>query len=141
MAIGVHSITFQIEACKNETEAIKLITYIKENGCKVGIAINAKTPIEKIYEYVPHVHKILIMTVEAGKGGQELITETLEKIKELNKYIYENNYETDIQVDGGINSKTASKVINAGANILVSGNYIISSNDYQESIKILKNCQ
>lgn len=141
LTMGVHSITFQIEACKNETEAIQLITYIKENGCKVGVAVNAKTPIEEIYEYVPHVHKILIMTVEAGKGGQQLIPETLEKIKELNKFIYENNYETDIQVDGGINEQTAQKAINAGANILVSGNYITNSIDYQKSIKTLKMCQ
>ena len=138
LAMGVHSITFQIEACKNETEAIKLIQYIKENDCKVGIAVNAKTPIEKIYEYVPHVHKILVMTVEAGKGGQKLIPETLDKIKELNKFIYENNYETDIEADGGINDKTAQSVIDAGANILVSGNYIIASDNYKQAIESLK---
>ncbi len=138
LAMGVHSITFQLEACKNETEVIKLIKYIKENGCKVGIAVNANTPIEKVYEYVPHVHKILVMTVEAGKGGQKLIPKTLDKIRELNKFIYENNYETDIQADGGINNETAQKVIAVGANILVSGNYIINSDNYKQAIESLK---
>lgn len=136
--IGVNSITFQIEACKKEKQIQELITYIKQNNCKVGIAISPKTSIDKIYKYIPYIHKVLIMTVEPGKGGQDLIPETIEKIKELNKFVYENGYDIDIQVDGGINDKTASKVIEAGANILVAGNYIISSDNFSKAIKKLK---
>lgn len=134
----VNSITFQIEACKNEKEVLKQISYIKQNNCKVGLAISPKTKIEKVYEYLPFIHKIIVMTVEPGKGGQELIPETIEKIEALNKFIYENGYEVDIEVDGGINDKTAKRVIDAGANIIVAGSYIINSEDYTKTIKILK---
>lgn len=136
--IGVNCITFHIEACKNEMEVLKQISYIKQNNCKVGIAINPKTNIEQVYEYIPYIHKVLIMTVEPGKGGQELLPETINKIAELNKFIYENGYEVDIQVDGGINDKNAKQLIEAGANILVAGVYIINSEDYGKAIKILK---
>lgn len=136
--IGVNCITFHIEACKNEMEVLKQISYIKQNNCKVGLAINPKTDIEKVYEYLPYIHKVLIMTVEPGKGGQELLPETLNKIAELNKFIYENGYEVDIQVDGGINDKNAKQVIEAGANIIVAGIYIINSENYAKAIKTLK---
>lgn len=136
--IGVNCITFHIEACKNEMEVLKQISYIKQNNCKVGLAVSPKSNIEKIYEYLPYIHKILIMTVEPGKGGQELLPETIQKIANINKFIYENGYEVDIEVDGGINDKNAKQVIEAGANILVAGSYIINSEDFGKAIKILK---
>ena len=138
LALEVNCISFQIEACKNENEVYELIKYIKDNNCKVGIAINPKTNIEKVYEYVPYVHKIIVMTVEAGKGGQELIPETKKKIFELNKFVYENGYDIDIEADGGINGINAKDVTDVGANILVAGSYIINMNNYVEAIKILK---
>ena len=87
---------------------------------------------------MPYIHKVIIMTVEPGKGGQELIPETIQKIEALNKFIYENSYEVDIEVDGGINEKNAKEVTNAGANILVAGSYITNSKDYAKAIKMLK---
>ncbi len=136
--LEVNSITFQIEACKNEMEVLKQISYIKQNNCKVGIAISPKTNIEKVYEFMPYIHKVIIMTVEPGEGGQQLIPETIQKIQALNKFIYENSYEVDIEVDGGINEKNAKEVTNAGANILVAGSYITNSKDYAKAIKRLK---
>ncbi len=134
----VNCITFQIEACRKEKKVQELIAYVKENNCKVGLAINPKTPIEELYEYIPYIHKVIVMTVEPGKGGQELIPETISKIFSLNKFIYENGYEVDIQVDGGINERTANQVIDVGANILVAGSYIINSDDFSKAIKTLK---
>ena len=90
--IEVNCITFQIESCKTEMEILKQISYIKQNNCKVGLAISPKTDIENIYKYLEYIHKVIIMTVEPGKGGQELIPATIEKIKALNKFIYENGY-------------------------------------------------
>ena len=81
---------------------------------------------------------VLIMTVEPGKGGQSMIPETINKIKELNKFIYENGYDVDIMVDGGINDITYKEVVDAGANILVSGSYIVNAKDYKEAIEKLK---
>ena len=81
---------------------------------------------------------ILVMTVEPGLGGQKLIPETLEKVKKLKEYIEENNVQIDIEVDGGINIETAEMTKQAGANILVSGSYIIKSEDYKKTILELK---
>lgn len=131
-------ITFHIEAVKSKEEALEVIKYIKDNNSRVGIAIKPKTPIEEIYEFLPYIHMILVMTVEPGFGGQGLIPETVEKVKKLKKYIDKNNIEIDIQVDGGINQDTAHLVKAAGANILVSGSAIVKSNDYKKTIENLK---
>ena len=131
-------ITFHIEAVKSKEEAYEIIKFIKENNVKVGISIKPNTRIEEIYEFIPYVHMILVMTVEPGLGGQKLIPETLEKVKKLKEYIEENNVQIDIEVDGGINIETAEMTKQAGANILVSGSYIIKSEDYKKTILELK---
>lgn len=137
-AIEPNIITFHIEACKDKEEIMKNINMIKEKGVRVGIAIKPETPIEKIYEYLPYIHMCLIMTVEPGKGGQTLIADMIAKIENLKKYIDENNLETDIEVDGGINLKTAKRVKDAGANILVAGTAILMATDYKVIIDELK---
>ncbi len=131
-------ITFHLEACKNKEEVRKHINYLQENGIKCGISIKPNTNVEEIYEFLPYMHLCLVMTVEPGKGGQSLIPETIEKVKQLKKYIEENNLETYIEVDGGINSKTADTVKQAGADILVAGSAIINSENFKETIEELK---
>ena len=137
-------ITFHLEAIKNsdkekeKEEILNIIKYIKDNNCKVGIAIKPDTKIEEVYEFLPYIHMCLIMTVEPGKGGQELIETTIGKIKTLKKYIDENDIEIDIEVDGGINLATANKVKEAGANILVSGTAILMAKDYKVIIDELR---
>ena len=131
-------ITFHIEATKEKDRTMKIIKDLKENQIKAGLAISPDTSIEEIKEYIPYVHMILVMTVVPGKGGQSLIPETLEKVKELREYLDKNDYDIDIQVDGGINDKTAELAKDAGANILVAGNYIISSENYTESVNKLR---
>ena len=131
-------ITFHLEACKNKEEVMKNINLIKEKGSRVGIAIKPETPIEKVYEYLPYIHMCLIMTVEPGKGGQTLITDMIAKIDELKTYAEKNRLEIDIEADGGINLKTAERVKNAGANILVAGTAILKAADYKVIIDELK---
>lgn len=132
-------ITFHLEACKNEEEVMKNIELIKEKGARVGIAIKPDTPIQEVYKYLPYIHMCLVMTVEPGKGGQTLITEMIVKINELKSYIDKNSIEIDIEVDGGINLKTAQRVKEAGANILVAGTAILMASDYKVIIDELKN--
>ena len=79
-------ITFHYEACKNKEEVMNLINYIKEKGRRVGISIKPETDVKEILEFLPYVHVVLVMTVEPGKGGQELISSTIEKIKELRSF-------------------------------------------------------
>lgn len=131
-------ITFHLEACKNKEEVKKYIDIIKENHIRVGISIKPDTKIEDIYEFLPYIHLCLIMTVEPGKGGQELIENTINKIKELKKYIEDNNLEVDIEADGGINLNNVSKVKEAGIDIIVAGTAILAAKNYGVIIEELK---
>ena len=131
-------ISFHIEATKDENDTIRLINRIKSSGSKVGIAINPDTSIECIKPYLGLVHMILIMTVYPGMGGQTLIPETLKKAYDLKEYIKENNLDTKIEVDGGINDKTAKDAVDAGADILVIGSYLTSAENYSEAVKKIK---
>ena len=138
IAVEPNIITFHYEACKDKQEVYDLIKYIKENNCKVGIAVKPNTKVEEIFEFLPYIHMCLIMTVEPGKGGQTLITDMVEKIKKLKEYVDNNNIEIDIEADGGINLKTAPIIKEAGANILVSGTAIVMAKDFKPIIEELK---
>lgn len=131
-------ITFHYEACRNNEEVIELINYIKENNIKPAISIKPGTDLEAIKKFLPMLHMVLIMTVEPGKGGQKLIPETIEKTKELKKYLEENNLETYIEVDGGVNKDTINMVKEAGIDIAVAGSAIINAEDFKQAIKELK---
>ena len=137
-AVEPNIMTFHLEACKNKEEVMEMLNLIKEQGSRVGIAIKPETKIEEIYDYLPYIHMCLIMTVEPGKGGQTLITDMLSKIAELKTHIDKNHLEIDIEVDGGINLKTAERVKEAGANILVAGTAILAASDYKVIIDELK---
>lgn len=139
LSINPQIITFHIEATKTEERTNKILNTIKENGSRAGLAISPDTSIDLIKPYLDKVHMILVMTVVPGLGGQKLIPSTIEKVKELKKYVDENNYDIDIEVDGGINNETAPKAVEAGANILVVGNYLLKSDNFNETVKLLKN--
>ena len=131
-------ITIHLEATKNFDELQKSIQLIKQNNCKVGISVKPNTKIEELYSVLPLIHMVLVMTVEPGKGGQALIPETIEKIKNLKEYVNKNNLEIDIEADGGINLENVDKIKNAGCDIVVAGTAIIESKDYKESIQKIK---
>lgn len=133
-----HIITFHYEACKNKEEVEKYISYIKENNCKVGLAIKPNTKIEEIKEFLPKLNLLLIMSVEPGKGGQAFIPQTISKIKETRVVIEELNLETEIEVDGGINLENSKKLKEEGTTIAVAGTAIIGSKDYKYTIKNMK---
>lgn len=134
---GADLITFHYEAIKEE-EILLLINKIRENNVKVGISIKPNTDVKKVEPYLSFVDLILIMSVEPGFGGQEFIESSLEKINYLDKKRKENNFLYKIEVDGGINNLTAPKVIENGADILVSGSYVFKSKDRKNAIKLLK---
>lgn len=131
-------ISFHIEASKTKERTMEIINTIKENDIKVAIAINPDTSIEDIKEYIPYIHMVLVMTVVPGKGGQKLIPETLDKVSELKKFIEQENYDIDIEVDGGINAETVEQAKQAGANVLVAGSYVLNSSNLKEAISNLK---
>lgn len=132
------SITFHLEAVEKKEKVVEYIKRMKEAGCKVGLSIKPKTKVEELYEYLPYIHKVLIMTVEPGKGGQTLLPETIGKIKEMKRYITNYHLDVNIEVDGGINKETAKEVREAGADILVAGSAIIKKKNFKEAIEDLK---
>lgn len=131
-------ITFHYEALKNKEAIMDVIKFIKENNIKVGISVKPNTPVEEIYEFLPYVHMVLVMTVEPGLGGQGLIPETLDKVRALKKYITENNIEIDIEVDGGIKVNNIKSAVEAGIDIAVVGTGLTSSENMEETVKELK---
>lgn len=133
---GADIITFHAES---SSDIEKTISEIHSLGLKAGLSIKPGTPCESIYKYINKLDMVLIMTVEPGFGGQGFIDSTINKISDIKKYIDDNNYLVDIQVDGGINDKTAQLVKKAGANNLVSGSYLFNSDDIAKNVKILKN--
>ena len=136
LPLDVHLMVEDVESYKEDV--FKWFKLLKENNIRVGISIKPDTKVEEIYEYLPFVHLVLIMTVEPGEGGQKLLPNTIQKIKEIKKYFDENNLEVDIEADGGINIEYAEIVKEAGANILVSGSAIINATDYKEVVNKLK---
>ena len=134
---GSDIITIHPEATKDLNESIILI---KELNKKVGVSLNPNTKISVIESQLNNIDLVLIMSVYPGFGGQKFITETIKKIKDLKGIKDKNNYSFDIEVDGGINFSNSKEVINAGANILVSGTTIFKENngDIKKNIETLK---
>ena len=132
-------ITFHIEARKNKEEKFELIKLVKESNSRVGLAIKPNTRIEEIYNYLPYIHSVLIMTVEPGLGGQELIPETIEKISRMKKYLEQEKLEVDIQADGGINLQNIDLLKQAGVSNVVVGNALMKTKDKKDMINKLKN--
>jgi len=126
----ISMISFHLEATKQPK---KIIKEIKDFGIKAGIAIKPKTPLKKILLFLDCLDFVLIMTVEPGFGGQKFMQSMLPKIKELRELAPD----IDIEVDGGINAKTAKLAVKAGANILVSGSYIFGAKDRKKAIEML----
>ena len=133
---GADIITFHAEA---QSDIDKTIDLIHSFGIKAGISIKPNTPVSAIIPYLEKVEMVLIMTVEPGFGGQGFIESTLEKISELKKLADEKGLNIDIQVDGGINDKTARKVKENGANNLVAGSYLFNAKDIKSAVESLKN--
>ena len=134
---GADIITIHPEATENLKKSINLIKNLKK---KVGVSLNPDTDINALIEEISDIDLILVMSVFPGFGGQKFIPEVIEKIKKLKKIKEENNYIFDIEVDGGINFSNSKEVLNAGANILVSGTTIFKENngDIKKNIKTLR---
>jgi len=134
---GANIITIHPEATDNLQESIK---HIKNFGKKVGVSLNPNTQIDIIEKLLVEINLVLIMSVHPGFAGQKFIPNVLDKIKELKKIKDKKNLNFDIEVDGGINFDNSKLVIEAGANILVSGTTIFKNNkgDIKKNIDTLK---
>jgi len=131
---GADIISFHIEA---STHPHRLIDKIKSLGCKAGIVLNPSTSQDEIEYIIDDVDMVLIMTVNPGFGGQAFIPEMLEKIRMVRAMLSDR----DLEVDGGIDDRTAADVIEAGANVLVAGSYIYKNDSYLNAIQSLKDAE
>ena len=133
---GSDIITVHKEVCGHLD---KTLSSIKNTGCKAGVSINPGTDISGLEYVLDKIDLILVMSVNPGFGGQKFINSSIQKIKKIKELV--KNFNIDIEVDGGIDDKTATLVKNAGANILVSGSFIFSGKSksiYRERIASLR---
>lgn len=132
---GADILTVQYEAC---IHLHRTVTEISKLGMKAGVAVNPHTPVSLLRNIVPYVDMILIMTVNPGFGGQSFIIESYNKISELRSMIDVCGKQVLIQVDGGVDTGNAARLVKTGVDVLVAGNSVFSSDDPGETINILK---
>ena len=123
---GSDIISFHIEI---EDDIKSLITKIKKNNIKCGIAIKPKTSWDKIEPYLDDIDQVIVMTVEPGFGGQVFMKDQINKIKKISEYIKSKNLDVKIEIDGGINYETGKTCIEVGADILVAGSFLFKQED------------
>lgn len=126
---------FHYEAGSNNAETLKKI---RELGCKSCITIKPKTEPQEIFDLLPLCDMVLVMSVEPGFGGQKFMPQALDKIRAIKTECERRNLEIDIEVDGGINAETAPLAVEAGATVLVAGNFLFSSENMGDCVKQIK---
>ncbi len=135
VAAGSDLIAVQVETA---THLHRLLGVIRDAGIKAGTALNPATPLNSIQHVLHNLDMVVLMTVNPGFGGQSFIPEVLPKIEELKRMIDQKGMEVDIEVDGGINAENIGQVARAGANVFVAGNAIFGSQDYAETIALMR---
>ncbi len=132
---GADSIIFHVEVAEDVSRTIKSL---RELGGGCGLSLNPDTPVEKVIAHLGEIDMLLVMSVHPGFGGQEFIPGSLERIRMARQEARARNPKLDIEVDGGINEKTAPMVIASGANVLVAGTALFSSENMAEAIRRLR---
>lgn len=123
---GADIITFHIEA---DADIGKVLDYLDEKGVKAAISLKPGTPAEAVFPYLDRLYMVLVMTVEPGFGGQKFMADMLPKIEKIRAEITARGLDTHIQVDGGVDDKTAPLCVQAGADVLVAGSYVFKQQD------------
>jgi ribulose-phosphate 3-epimerase len=132
---GANNLTVQYEAC---THLNRTVSEIRNLGMTAGVALNPHTPVLLLKNVLPYIDMVLIMTVNPGFGGQLFIKESYNKITELHKMIDAGGYNVLIEVDGGVDTSNAGKLVESGANVLVAGSSVFNSADPEGTIRKLK---
>jgi len=124
--VGADIINFHVEACDDIQNSLNKIKSLNK---KSALTVKPNTDINTVLKYVEQIDMVLVMSVEPGFGGQKIITETLKKVSDLASYIYKNNLNVEIEIDGGVNIDNVSTVIDVGANVIVVGSSIFGADD------------
>ncbi len=129
---GADIVNFHVEATENPGMVLEKI---KSLGVNAGITIKPNTPVTAITDYLDKTDLVLVMTVEPGFGGQKLITDCLEKIKELKRLREEKGYSYEIEIDGGVNLDNIRDVMESGVDVVVAGSAVMGANDIEKAAK------
>ena len=132
---GAAILTVHYEACRHLN---RTVTEIRRLGMKAGVSLNPHTPVSFLEWLLPYIDMVLIMTVNPGYGGQEFIGNSYDRIRTLKKMISEAGYDVMIQVDGGVDTGNAGKLIDSGVDVLVAGSSVFGSEDPEGYIRKLK---
>ena len=124
--LGADVLTVHVEAC---THLHRSLQSIKATGMKAGVALNPHTPVASLSHIIADIDLVCLMSVNPGFGGQSFIEATYEKVRELQVLIDDNKASTLIEIDGGVTDQNASKLVAAGADVLVAGSYVFSASD------------
>lgn len=133
--LGSNILTVHLEAC---THLHRTLQAIKAEGMKAGVALNPHTNVSLLEDVIKDIDMVCIMSVNPGFGGQSFIENTYKKIKELKEIITRNNASTIIEIDGGVTNKNAVQLVEAGADVLVAGNYVFKAENPTQIISDLK---
>lgn len=134
-ALGAMMMNVHYEACPH---LHRVVQQIKEAGMKAGVTLNPATPVALLADIIADVDMVLLMSVNPGFGGQKFIPHTLQKVRELRELIVRSGSQALIEVDGGVNERTAPALIEAGADVLVAGSAVFGAPDKAEAVRRLK---
>ena len=132
---GADYLTVHYEVCNHLNRTVNLI---KENGMKASVCLNPHTPVTVLEDIIGELDMVLLMSVNPGFGGQKFIPNTYKKVSQLRNLIEQSNSDCLIEVDGGVNYETGKKLFDAGANVLVAGSFVFSSENPEGTINNLK---
>ncbi|MGB2434938.1 MAG: ribulose-phosphate 3-epimerase [Flavobacteriaceae bacterium] len=135
-ALGSDILTVHYEA---STHLHRTLQSIKSNGMKAGVALNPHTAVDLLEPIINEIDLVCLMSVNPGFGGQSFIESTYEKVKKLSKIIKKSSASTQIEIDGGVTNQNAKQLIECGADVLVAGSFVFSSENPKETISGLKN--
>nr|WP_322624130.1 ribulose-phosphate 3-epimerase [uncultured Flavobacterium sp.] len=133
--LGANNLTVHYETC---THLHRTLQAIKAEGMKAGIALNPHTNVELLEDIINETDLVCLMSVNPGFGGQSFIERTYDKIRKLKEIIVRNGASTLIEIDGGVSDKNAAKLVEAGADVLVAGNYVFKAEDPVATVSALK---
>ena len=128
---GADYVTFHHEACADPRAAI---AEIKKAGARAGVSIKPATPAEEVFDYLAELDMVLVMSVEPGFGGQSFMPDSLDKVRALRKEIDAKGYNCLIEIDGGISSKNAREVFDAGVEVIVAGSSVFDAENQEQAI-------
>lgn len=134
-ATGATYMNVHYEAC---VHLHRVVQEIRKKGMKPAVTLNPHTPVSVLEDILPDLDMVLLMSVNPGFGGQKFIEHSVKKTAKLKEMILQQQTSTLIEVDGGINLETGKKLVDAGADVLVAGSFVFSSEDPQETIRRLK---